>query len=215
MALVKGPFTIVWGEIGDNAAVIHDVEEVDISIETETNDYTTVDGKRYTLYGAISANATLTLLDSNLDALTALLPQYTRVENTKMSSGETVKAGYAAIDLVAASCGDAYPEKKDLHIISCSSNGGGVNETAAGREVITIKSCGTSLTEVELPDSQVRTVQITFTGEPGNDGINEELGSPVAALQMYRMNALQKVESDAPVSGGGTPVTPPEAESQK
>lgn len=196
MALVKGPFTIIWGDLNDNAAIVHDVEELDISVDVETNDYTTVDGKRYTLYGAISASATLTLLDSNVDVLTALLPQYTKTgadpDNNKMSSGETVNKGYVAIDYVAKDCLNAgQGTAKDLHIISCSNNHDG--STTDGHEIITIKACSTSLTEIDLPDNQLRTVQITFTGEPGN---NSE-GGAIAAVQMYRRGALSASSSSS------------------
>ena len=49
MALVKGPFSIKWG----NNPVL-DVEEVEFEYEVESNDYKTVDGRRKLLDNALN-----------------------------------------------------------------------------------------------------------------------------------------------------------------
>lgn len=151
MALVKGPFNIKWGAI-----TLTDVEEVDVSFEQESNDYTTVDGRTITVKGAISASATITLLSSDVKTLSALLPQFTKTAGQEMSSGETVADGNVAIDILAGDCTAAEQEPQDLDIIACGNPA----------EVFRIKSTTTSISEFDLENNQVRTIQIAFTGEP-------------------------------------------------
>ena len=165
MALVKGPFTIKWGE-----NTLTDVESVDLSFEQESNDYTTVDGRTITLKGAISASATITLLASDAASLVTILPQFAKDAAEKMSSGETVATGKVALDILAGDC-SAVDAKYDLDIISCGNPG----------EVLRIKSCSTSISSMDLENNQVRTVEITFTGEPAQG---------IAAIQAFEEGAL-------------------------
>lgn len=171
MALVKGPFTIVWG-----ATELKDVEEVEVSFEQESNDYTTVDGRTVTVRGAISASATLTFLASDVQTLSAVLPQYAKRTGQEMSSKETVIGeGAVAIDVLAGDC-TAAEVKQDLDIISCG----------AQAEVFRIKACTTSIASFDLENNQVRTVQVAFTGEP-------EQG--IAAVQAFINGTLSKQSS--------------------
>lgn len=165
MALVKGPFTLQWGN-----NVLTDVESVDLSFDQESNDYTTVDGRSFTLRGAISASATITLLASDAATLSPLLPQFSKLAGQTMSSGETVATGEIAIDVLAGDC-TAVDSKYDLDIISCGNPG----------EVLRIKACTTSLSGVDLENNQVRTVELTFTGEPAQG---------VAAIQAFKQGAI-------------------------
>lgn len=165
MALVKGPFTIKWGE-----NTLTDVESVDLSFEQESNDYTTVDGRKITLKGAISASATITLLASDAASLVTILPQFAKNAGEEMSSGETVATGKVAIDVLAGDC-TSTDTKYDLDIISCGNPG----------ETLRIKACTTSMSNVSLENNQVRVVEITFTGEP-------EQG--IAAIQAFETGAL-------------------------
>ena len=165
MALVKGPFTIKWG-----ANTLTDVESVDLSFDQESNDYTTVDGRTITLKGAISASATITLLASDAESLVALLPQFAKTAGNTMSSGETVNTGKVALDILAGDC-TSTEEKLDLDIISCGNPG----------EILRIKSCSTSISSMDLENNQVRTVELTFTGEPAQG---------VAAIQAFEQGAI-------------------------
>jgi hypothetical protein len=145
--LVKGPFSIKWGE---NPVV--DVSEIGFNYDVATNDYQTVDGRTYTVDGAITASIDLTLLASDVEALSAILPQYYVAEGQPMSTGETAPEG-GAIDIVAAQC-DTTNTNYDLDIISC--NG----------EVTRLVNARTSLSTVDIADNALRTVTVTFRGEP-------------------------------------------------
>ena len=144
---VKGPFSIKWGE---NPVV--DVSEIGFNYDVATNDYQTVDGRTYTVDGAITASIDLTLLASDVEALSAILPQYYVAEGQPMSTGETAPEG-GAIDIVAAQC-DTTNTNYDLDIISC--NG----------EVTRLVNARTSLSTVDIADNALRTVTVTFRGEP-------------------------------------------------
>ena len=165
MALVKGPFNLKWG---NNTLV--DVESVDLSFEQESNDYTTVDGRKFTIKGAISASATITLLASDAATLAPILPQFAKAAGQTMSSGETVASDKIALDVLAGDC-TTETSKYDLDIESCGNPG----------EVLRIKACSTSISSMDLENNQVRTVQITFTGEPAQG---------IAAVQAFEKGAL-------------------------
>jgi len=165
MAIVKGPFNLKWGN-----NVLVDVESVDLSFEQESNDYTTVDGRKFTIKGAISASATITLLASDAATLAPIVPQFARAAGATMSSGETVAEGKVAIDVLAGDC-TSESSKYDLDIESCGNPG----------EVLRLKSCSTSISSMDLENNQVRTVEITFTGEPAQG---------IAAIQAFEKGAL-------------------------
>ena len=148
MALVKGPFTIKWGDQG-----ILDVSEIGFNYDVATNDYPTVDGRTYQIEGAITASVELTLLASDTPALRTILPQYYVPQGGTLSTGETVTDENGAIDIVAAKC-DTTNINRNLDIISCTG------------EVTRLVKARTSLTSQEFADNSLRTVNITFTGEP-------------------------------------------------
>lgn len=167
MALVQGPFDVRWGS---NTLV--DVSEISLEFEQDSSDYTTIDNRRYTIDGAISASVTLTFLKSDVEALAAVLPQYRVAAGGTLSSGETV-SGDGAIDVMAASC-ESDPVYNDLDIVSCGTNG----------HVLRLKNARTKIDSAEFADNSVRTVSVIFIGEP-------EAG--VASLQMFRENDVTAV----------------------
>lgn len=148
--LVRGPFDLKWGP---NTLV--DVSEISLDYEQESNEYTTVDNRKYTLDGAISAQVTLTFLASDVAALAAVLPQYHVANGGNLSSGESVTGTDGAIDVVAASC-DTDPDYYDLDVISCGTNG----------QVFRLKNARTKIDSMEFADNTVRTVTVAFIGEP-------------------------------------------------
>ena len=165
MALVKGPFNLTWG-----ANTLTDIESIDLSIDQVSNDYTTVDGRSFTLKGAISASATITLLASDAATLAPILPQFAKTAGQEMSSGETVASGKVAIDVLAGDC-TSEADKYDLDIESCGNPG----------EVLRLKACSTSISSMSLENNQVRVIEITFTGEPAQG---------IAAVQAFEKGAL-------------------------
>lgn len=150
MSLVRGPFDLVWG-----ANTLVDVSEISLDYEQDSNDYTTVDNRRYTIDGAINASVTLTFLSSDVASLAAVLPQYHVASGGKLSSGETVTGTDGAIDVVAASC-DSDPVYNDLNIIACGTNA----------QVFRLKNARTKIDSMEFADNAVRTVTVAFIGEP-------------------------------------------------
>ncbi len=156
--IAKGPFSIQYG----NNPVV-DVTEVGFNYDVATNDYETVDGRTYTIEGAITASVDLTLLATDVEALSALLPQYYVAEGQPMSTGENAPEG-GAIDIVAAQC-DTTETKYPLDITSC--NG----------ETVRLVNARTSLSSVDIDGASARTVTITFRGEPENSA---------AAIQFFK-----------------------------
>lgn len=136
-----------WGE-----NPILDVSEIGFNYDVATNDYETVDGRTYTIDGAITASIDLTLLASDVEALSTILPQYYVAEGQPMSTGGNAPEG-GAIDIVAAQC-DTTNTNYNLDITSC--NG----------EVTRLVNARTSLSTVDIADNALRTVTITFRGEP-------------------------------------------------
>jgi hypothetical protein len=168
MALVRGPFDIKWGS---NTLV--DISEISLDFEQESNDYTTVDNRRYTIDGAISATVTLTLLASDVPALSVVLPQYHVPNAGTLSTGEKVSEANGAIDVVAASC-DTNPVYNDLDIISCGSPG----------QVFRLKKARTKIDSMEFADNAVRTVTVAFIGEPA---------AGTANIQFFEENSIAVV----------------------
>jgi len=152
MSLVRGPFSIKWG---DNT--ITDVEEVAIDHEVTSDEFTTVQGTTLEIDGAYKVSATLTLLASDIPALSALLPQYFVANGGVMSTGETVNNATGAIDIKAASCDDSIVYN-NLDITSCGNPG----------QVLRIVNARTRIEGIEL-DNVIKKVMIKFIGESASD----------------------------------------------
>lgn len=163
--LVKGPFSIQWG-----SNPILDVSELGFNYDVATNDYETIQGTTYTVEGAITASVEVTLLASDVASLATIFPQYYVAKGSTLSTGEQVTGQDGAIDIKAAAC-DSSSSNYDLEITSC--NG----------EVTRLVNARTSLSGVDFADNSVRTVTVTFRGEPENgQGI----------LQFFGENAITR-----------------------
>lgn len=168
MALVRGPFDLKWG-----ANTLVDVSEISLDFSQDTNDYTTIDNRRYTIDGAIDASVTVTFLGSDVAALAAVLPQYVVANGGTLSSGETVTDADGAIDVLAASC-ENDPVYNDLDVVSCGTNG----------QVFRLKNARTRIDSMEFADNAVRTVTVAFVGEPD---------AGVANIQFFKENGISIV----------------------
>jgi hypothetical protein len=146
--LVKGPFSIQWG-----SNPILDVSELGFNYDVATNDYETIQGTTYTVEGAITASVEVTLLSSDVASLATIFPQYYVPKGGTLSTGEQVTGDDGAIDIKAAAC-DSSSSNYNLEITSC--NG----------EVTRLVNARTSLSGVEFADNSVRTITVTFRGEP-------------------------------------------------
>ena len=146
--LVKGPFSIQWG-----SNPILDVSELGFNYDVATNDYETIQGTTYTVEGAITASVEVTLLASDVASLATIFPQYFVPKGGTLSTGEQVTGDDGAIDIKAAAC-DSSSSNYNLEITSC--NG----------EVTRLVNARTSLSGVDFADNSVRTVTVTFRGEP-------------------------------------------------
>ena len=148
--LVKGPFSIQWG-----SNPILDVSELGFNYDVATNDYETIQGTTYTVEGAITASVEVTLLASDVASLATIFPQYYVAKGSTLSTGEQVTGQDGAIDIKAAAC-DSSSSNYNLEITSC--NG----------EVTRLVNARTSLSGVDFADNSLRTVTVTFRGEPEN-----------------------------------------------
>lgn len=167
MSLVRGPFTLQWG---DN--VITDVEEVDIEYTKESEDLETVQGAIREVDGGQKATVTLTLLDSDISLLAAILPQYFVPNGGVMSTGETVNYAQGAIDVKPHAC-DEDLLYNHLDIESC----------ANPANVLRIVNARTKLDGITI-DSMLRRMTVKFVGEPeGGD----------AAVQIFAAGTINVV----------------------
>jgi len=149
MALVKGPFDLVWG-----GNTLLNIEEISVDYEQDSEDYTTVQHQTIQLDGPIKATVMLTLLASDVAALSVVLPQFHVANGGVMSTGETVNNANGAIDVLALDCDDT-PVYNDLDIVSCANPG----------EVFRLVNARTKLDSIEF-DDKVRKVMVQFVGEP-------------------------------------------------
>lgn len=149
MALVRGPFDILWG-----GNTIQNIEEIEVEYEQDSEDYTTVQHQTYELDGPIKSTVTLTFLASDVSALAAVVPQYHVPNGGVMSTGETVNNADGAIDVVALDC-DTAPVYNPLDIVSCANPG----------NVFRLVNARTKLDSIEF-DDKIRKVMIKFIGEP-------------------------------------------------
>lgn len=166
--LVKGNFAIEWGE-----NTLFDITEISLDYEQATNDYSTVDGRTYTIEGAVTSSVTLTLLKSDVASLAVVLPQYYVANGETLSSGEVVTHADGAIDLLAAAS-SSNPVYNDLDIISSGDPG----------DVFRLKNARTVIDSMEFADNAVRTVSIKFLGEPAQG---------VANIQFFKEGSLGTV----------------------
>lgn len=165
--LIRGPFTLRWG---DN--VIQDVEEIDLEHEVDSEDYDTVQGKVRTIDGAYRVSAVLTLLSTDIAALAAIMPQYFVPNQGTLSTGEKVNNANGAIDIKAASC-DEDLILNNLDIESCSNPS----------EVLRIVNARTRIEDIDI-DNKVRKVMVRFIGE--SEGTD-------ATLQFFKKGTIAVV----------------------
>lgn len=167
MALVRGPFTIKWG---DNT--ITDIEEVEISHEVASEEFETVQGTTLEIDGSYKVNVILTLLATDIPVLSAILPQYFVANGGVMSTGETVNNANGAIDVKAASCDDTIVYN-NLDITSCGNPG----------QVLRIVNARTRIEGIEL-DNVIQKVMVKFIGEAA---------STEATVQFFKSGTISVV----------------------
>lgn len=151
MTLVKGPHVIDFG-----ADEVLKVEEIDVAIEQDTNDYDTVQGVKYTVDTTMSSIVTLTLLNTDVTSLRVVLPQYFVAQSATLSTGETVSDAQGAIDVVPSGC-VAVGNLKHLTITSC-------DETGA-QHVLRVPDVSTRIDTVEIDGAGARKVMVQFRAE--------------------------------------------------
>ncbi len=167
MALVRGPFTVKWG---DN--IITDIEEIDVSHEVSSEEFETIQGSTVELDGSYKVSAVLTLLASDIPVLSAILPQYFVANGGVMSTGETVNNANGAIDIKAASCDEAIVYN-NLDITACGNPG----------QVLRIVNARTRIEGLEV-DNVIQKVMVKFIGEPG---------SSEATMQLFKTGTISIV----------------------
>lgn len=189
MAVIKGPFNLVWGK-----NMLTDVESVDLNFEMEGNDYNTMDGRSFSLQRAISASATISLLASDAVSLAPIIPQFAKLAGSTMTSGEVVEDGTVAIDMFS-NC-EASEDKYDLDIISC-------NDPS---QVLRLKACSTSVAGVNFENSQTRVIEITFTGEPDSRIAAYQIGESKSLVDMDFNHLFNRPSYDSVTMTGDTSI---------
>lgn len=167
MPLIRGPFELKWG---DNT--LTDIEEISIEHEVDSEDYQTVQGRTLEIDGSYKVTATLTLLASDIPALSAILPQYFVPNQGNMSTGERVNNAAGAIDVKAASCDESITFNH-LDIISCGNPA----------NVLRIVNARTKIDGIEV-DDKIQKVMVKFVGESDVDE---------ATVQFFREGTLQVI----------------------
>ena len=152
MSLIKGPFTIKWGN-----NVIDDVEEISVEHSISSDEFETIQGKTYEIDGAYKVSAVITLLGSDITALAAVLPQHFVANGEILSTGETVTSATGAIDVVPGACDEAVTYN-DLDIMSCASTS----------NVARIVNARTKIEGIEV-DGKIQKVMVKFIGESATD----------------------------------------------
>lgn len=150
MARVKGPHAVKYGN-----NTISDVEELDIEWSTDTSDYDTIQGNKYTYDTSQSVVVTLTLLATDTAALAILLPQYYVASGATLSTGELAGVG-GAIDVIPTGC-VSLGNLKHLTITSCDETG--------TNHYLRIPDGTTRIDGVEFDGAGARKVMVQFRGE--------------------------------------------------
>lgn len=167
MPIIRGPFEIQWG-----GNTISDVEELAIEHTIDSEDFETLGGRTLEIDGNFKATAILTLLASDITALSLVLPQHWVANGGILSTGETVNNAAGAIDIVPRSCDDAITYH-NLDIISCGSPA----------NIARIVNARTKYEGIEI-DNKIQRVMIKFVGEadPGD-----------ATMQFFRQGTINVV----------------------
>jgi hypothetical protein len=168
MALVRGPFSIKWGD-----TVLTDIESIDVSYDVDSEDYSTIQGKTFEVTGPHKASAVVTLLATDTASLAALLPQYHVLNGQVLSTGETVNQADGAIDIVPGGCGTATVYH-NLDIIACNAIAGDVYRMVNTR---------TEIDSVEF-DNKLRKISVKLIGESDVDE---------ATIQFFKQNTISVV----------------------
>ncbi len=152
MSLIKGPFTLKWG---DNTII--DVEDIEVEYERGEDEFETVQGQIHTVDGSQKASVMLTLLSTDRAALAAVLPQNFVANGETLSTGETVSDANGAIDITPSACG-VSEVFNNLDIQSC----------ANPAEIMRLVNARTKLDSVEY-DGKLRKIIVKFIGTPATD----------------------------------------------
>lgn len=164
MPIIRGPFTLSWG---DN--VIVDVEELDVEFIKDSEIFNTIQGRALEIDGNMQISATITLLAADIPALAAILPQHFVANGEVMSTGETVDSAEGAIDIVPRAC-DEDLVYNNLDIVACGNPG----------QVHRVVNARTVFVDPDFTEKLVK-VQVKFIGE-AEDG--------VALLQFFKENEI-------------------------
>lgn len=167
MALVKGPFTLRWG---DNE--LTNIETIEVEHTVDSEEFPTIQGQNIEVDGNYKATAIITLLASDIPALAAVLPQNFVANGGTMSTGETVNNADGAIDIKAGSCA-LSTVYNNLDVESCDSVA----------NVFRIVNARTKIEGVEISD-KIQKVMVKFVGEPASDE---------ASIQFFKKGTISVV----------------------
>ena len=165
--IVTGPFNVDFGQ-----NTLAEIETISVDPTVETTTVNSVQGKTHTIQGPLGITAELTFLETDIPALSVILPQYHVAQGQTLSTGETVTDEDGAIDIVAAAC-DNEMSLEDLVIRSC----------ANPAQIFRIPQASTTVTGVTFEDNR-RGVVVTVTGNAPAD---------VAVMQFFTQGGITPV----------------------
>ncbi len=148
MTLIKGPFTIRYGDV-----TIEDIEEIELDQEITSTDYESAKGVNFEIDRTYKASATLTLLATDIALLAAILPQHVVPYGDTTSTGEVVEDLGGMIDIVPRKC-NPVTLYAPLDIISCS------NQSQKTR----IVNCRAKFAGMDI-SSKLQKIMVKFIGE--------------------------------------------------
>lgn len=164
--IIRGPFSLSW-----RGNTLEDIESVDISYDTNSEDYEASSGQVYEISKSIKASISLTFLTTDIASLSAVLPQLFVPEDGLLGDGTFVSDERGAIDLKADDC-DTDDIYGDLDLISCGDLA----------ENLRLKNARTIVDGFEI--GKIRKIVVKFIGEPEpGQSLMQILGVPSEAVQ--------------------------------
>lgn len=169
MPIIRGPFNLTWGN-----NTLEDVEEINVDYAQDEEDYQTVQYQTRIVDGPVKVSVTITLLQTDVASLAAVLPQFHKTGGDTASTGETIVSDGTIgtdgmIDVALQDCTDEIVYN-DLDIESCGAPG----------QVTRLVNARTKLDDMEF-DGKIQKVMVKFVGEAGDEE---------ASLQFFNQGAL-------------------------
>jgi hypothetical protein len=148
MSVIRGPWDIEVGGV-----ILGGIETLDVKYDVKSDDFDSLQGNTYTIYGAHKNTIEATFLETDIAALAAALPQYHVANGGTLSTGEVVSDTNGAIDIVPGTTGSV----RDLIVVSADNPG----------QVIRFNDTLSEISGVETTTT-IRKIKVKFTVQPSS-----------------------------------------------